>query len=262
MNDLSRMTTDDARMALRSAAVAILPIGATEQHGPHLDLRTDTAIAQGFAAKLATRLGDKALLLPALSYGLSEHHLAFAGTLTLRPATLHALLRDLFESLRHHGITKVIVVNGHGGNMDAIRLAAREALRDLDMQVAQLMWAQLARTAVAAEGGASWRRNHACEVETSIAMVLDPSLVHVERMEEPRLIGSRDAFTEPTSAWVDLPIWFDAWTENGALGDPRLASSEKGKRIVDAVNANALAFAQQFIEGRPRSRAVNKKENT
>lgn len=256
MNSLPHMTTIEARAAFRAASVAILPIGATEQHGPHLELRTDTALASALAADLAENLGSKAVLLPEISYGLSEHHLPFAGTLTLRPATLRALLLDIFESLRHHGVQKVLIVNGHGGNIDAIRLASREALRDLDMEVAHLMWAQLAREQIATEAGPSWRRNHACEIETSLAMVLDNSLIRYDRIDQAHLIGTKDAFTEPTNASVDLPIWFDAWTETGALGDPRRASPERGERLAQIVRSKALEFARHFIEGQPRSRPL------
>ncbi|MEA5457273.1 creatininase family protein [Sinomonas sp. JGH33] len=256
------MTTDEAREALRRASVAILPIGATEQHGPHLELRTDTALASALAAELAAGLGDRAVVLPEIGYGLSEHHLPFAGTLTLRPTTLRAVLLDILESIRHHGIDKVLIVNGHGGNIDAIRLVAREALRDFGMQVAHLMWAQLARDAIADEAGPSWRRNHACEIETSLAMVLDESLLRPDRIGESHLIGAKDDFTEPTNASVDLPIWFDAWTETGALGDPRRASAQRGERIAAEASANALAFALQFLEGRPRSRPENPRTPT
>ncbi len=251
MNELARMTTVEARDAFRTARVAILPIGATEQHGPHLELRTDTAIASRLACRLAEALGRDAVLLPEVSYGLSEHHLDFSGTLTLRPSTLRALLLDIFESVRVNGIQRVMVINGHGGNIDAVRLAAREALRDLEMHVAQLMWAQLGKDVIPREAGGSWRRNHACEIETSIAMVLDDSLVRHDKIVPAQLKSPRDAFTEPTNAYVDLPIWFDAWTASGSLGDPTRASVDRGARIIDAVASNALAFARQFVEGRP-----------
>ncbi|GAA1604414.1 creatininase family protein [Kribbella hippodromi] len=247
MTELSRLTTVEAASSLRTAKVAILPIGATEQHGPHLELRTDTTIATVLARMLATDLGADAVLLPPIPYGLSEHHLPFAGTITLRPQTLRSLLLDVFESVAHHGVRRVIVLNGHGGNIDAIRLAAREARRDSKLRVAHVMWAQLGRDVVDREAGPSWRRNHACEIETSLAMVLDDSLVRPSELDVAPLTGPRDPFTEPVSASVDVPIWFDEWTANGALGDPRRASVERGQAIVEVVRARAAEFARSFV---------------
>lgn len=87
MNELARMTTEDAARALDTARLAILPVGSLEQHGPHLTLDTDSAVAEAFARRIASELGEDAVLCPTIGYGLSEHHLGFAGTLTLRPNT-------------------------------------------------------------------------------------------------------------------------------------------------------------------------------
>lgn len=130
VNELACMTTEDAAAVLTNARLAILPLGANEQHGPHLELRTDIAIAEAFARKLADDLGDDAVLCPPVPYGLSEHHMRFPGTLTLRPRTFISAILDIAESLAEHGIRRLIVVNGHGGNIDAVRIAAREARRD------------------------------------------------------------------------------------------------------------------------------------
>ena len=135
-----RLTWRDAEALARS----LVPVGSVEQHGPHLTLDTDLAVADAFARRLDADLGDDALLCPPIAYGLSEHHLGFPGSLTLRPDTFIGLLLDVIESLAHWDLQRVLVVNGHGGNIDALRLVSGQARRDLGSLVAAVMWAQLA----------------------------------------------------------------------------------------------------------------------
>jgi creatinine amidohydrolase len=247
MPELARLTWVDAQEAIAKAELAVVAIGSCEQHGPHLTLETDSAIAQALANRIAGDVGDRALLCPPLPYGLSEHHMGFAGTLTLRAETLLGFLSDLVESLSHWGLRRLLVVNGHGGNVDAIRLAARAARRDHGVLLAGLMWAQLAADVIA-DRVTSERYGHACEVETAVAMILAPDSLHAERIGEPQPVRPRDTFTDPPSPRVDRPTWFQEWTENGALGDPRLASVELGEEIVETAYARALGFARRFAE--------------
>jgi creatinine amidohydrolase len=245
MPEVARLTWPEARDALERASLAVVAVGSCEQHGPHLTLDTDSAIAQQFARRLVDDLGERALLCPPLAYGLSEHHMSFPGTLTLRAPTLLGFLADVVESLGHWGLRRLLVVNGHGGNIDAIRLAARSARRDHGSLVAGVMWAQLAAD-VAAQRATSDRYGHACEIETSVAMVLAPASVHADRIAEPRPAEGGDPLTDPPAPRVDRPTWFEEWTQNGALGDARLASRELGTDIVEAAYGRAIGFAQRF----------------
>jgi creatinine amidohydrolase len=247
MPELARLTWPEAEEALARARLALVPVGSCEQHGPHLTLDTDIAIAGAFASRLADGLGELAVLCPPLGYGLSEHHLSFAGTLTLRPATFAGFLSEVVESLAHWGIKRVLVVNGHGGNVDAIRLVARAARRDHGALVAGVMWAQLAADE-AARHARSERYGHACEIETSVAMVLAPGSLHADRIAEPNPAGRSDPLTDPPAPRADRPIWFREWTANGALGDPRHASTEIGTAVVDTAYERALAFARELTE--------------
>ena len=245
MPELARLTWPEAEEALAAARLAILPVGSCEQHGPHLTLDTDSAIAEALAGRLAFDLGDAAVTCPPLRYGLSEHHMAFPGTLTLRPHTLEAVVLDVVESLAHWGQRRVLIVNGHGGNIDSLRLVSRTARRDLGCIVAAVMWAQLAADRIA-ERVTSPRYGHACEIETSVAWALTPDRVHADRITEPRPKPSREPLTEPPSPRVERAVWFDEWTENGALGDPRLASAELGDAVITVAYERALAFARRF----------------
>ena len=247
MTTLATLTWRDAEAALNKAELAILPTGSIEQHGPHMALETDIAIADALAKRLTDGLGELALLCPRLDYGLSEHHMRFPGTLTLRPDTFIGVVLEIVESLAHWGVRRVLVVNGHGGNIDALRLVSRIARRDHGSLVASLMWAQLGSDEITSRV-TSPVYGHACEIETSVAMELAAHVVFEDRIDGPAGRTSVDPLTDPPGARVDQAIPMDEWTQDGALGDPRLADKEDGKAIVDVVYARALEFAQRFAE--------------
>jgi creatinine amidohydrolase len=241
---LEELTWQDARVAAEKAQLAVWPVGATEQHGPHLRVATDAAVAEAFAARIVTDLGPAAIGLPPLRIGLSEHHLAFAGTLTLRPASFLAVVADVVESLAEWGPRRVLVVNGHGGNIDALRIASRTAARDQGVELASVMWAQIAADVIA-EHARSPSYGHACEIETSVAMALVPELVLGDRL----VLGERYETIEgtmPPRTTVDRSTATDEWTADGALGDPTLADRALGETIRDVAEARMVAFARRF----------------
>jgi creatinine amidohydrolase len=239
------MTWRDAEAAFARADLAILPTGSIEQHGPHLALETDAAVAGALAERLARELGADAVLLPRLDYGLSEHHLAFAGTLTLRPETYVRLISEIVESCAHQGLRRVLVVNGHGGNIDALRLVSRTARRDLGALVASVMWARIGADEIRSRVRSA-AYGHACESETSVAMALAPSLVHRDRITGPTGRHSHDRDTDPPAPRVDQTVLLHEWSDDGALGDPRLATVEDGQAIVEVVASRTLEFARRF----------------
>lgn len=255
---LAELTWEEAAAAFERARLALLPVGSLEQHGPHLALDTDLAVAEALARRLEQDLGEPALLCPAVHYGLSEHHLPFPGTITLRPDTLAGLVLDVIESLAHWGIRRVLVVNGHGGNIDALRLVSRRARRDHGSLVAAVMWARLADDEISSRV-TSAVYGHACEVETSVAMVLAPDRVRPERIAAPGDRRSADPLTDPPRARVDQAVWMDEWTSDGALGDPRLASDDFGRAVVDTAHRRALEFARRFSAAAPPARANDEK---
>jgi creatinine amidohydrolase len=247
MTELSRLTWSDAEQALAVAKLAIVPVGSLEQHGPHLALDTDLAVAEALARRLDTDLGREALLCPPIPYGLSEHHMGFPGTLTLRPDTFTGLILDLVESLAHWGVRRVLVVNGHGGNIDALRLVSRRARRDMGSRVAAVMWAQLAAEEIG-DRVESASYGHACEVETSVVMALVPDRLFSDRVAEPKGRRSLDPATDPPRAVVDQAIWMKEWSDDGALGDPRLASIEFGNTVVEIAYQKMIEFTRAFAE--------------
>lgn len=247
MPELARLTSIEADEAIRAAKLALVPVGSLEQHGPHLTLDTDMAVAQALAERLHSDLGDQALLCPPVTYGLSEHHMGFPGTITLRPGTYLAIFEDLVDSLAIRGLRRILVINGHGGNIDALRLVSRNARRDHGSLVAALMWAVLANSEIA-ERAKSPQYGHACEIETSVVMDLAPDRVRHDRIASPGSRRSADPLTDPPRSLVHQAVWMEEWTDDGALGDPSLANAEMGKELVEIIHGRALSFARRLAE--------------
>lgn len=244
---LATMTTAEASVAIPQVKVAILPTGAIEQHGPHLEVQCDWAVASAMANRLEADLGAVALLVPGIPYGMSEHHTKFAGSMTLTYETFSGFLTDVAMNLKRQGIRKVIVVNGHGGNIEPVKTTARALRRDHGILMAHAMWARLSGAEVAARMPGRDLYNHACEIETSIALHLAPGIVR----EIPTTIGDRVAangHTDPPHGVVDLPTWFHQWTTDGALGDPREATTELGAQLLEPGYDRLLAFARWFCD--------------
>ena len=166
------------RLAERDAVV-LLPVGAIEQHGPHLPVQVDTRLAGEVARRAAVKASAHrpAVTLPVVWHGLSEHHMVFGGTITLDFSTFHQVLRGIVASVVRHGFTKVVIVNGHGGNHIACQTIAQELhLETGAMVVATTYWHEAAkRFAPLLEDQSNVQ--HACEAETSMMLALVPHLV-------------------------------------------------------------------------------------
>jgi creatinine amidohydrolase len=219
-------------VAARRPRLAIVPLGATEQHGPHLPLATDTLIADALAARLAARHPD-AIALPALPVGCSAEHLGFPGTLDLSAETLVAILGDLVRALARHGVGEAFVFSAHGGNVAALRAAVPAlaasgpgirigAATDLDALTTRLH-AEAARFGVAPQAAG----HHAGEIETSIMLALHPELVRVDAVAPGYVSPLADA---QAIFYPDLR----RHAPDGTVGDPRGASALRGSRYLAA----------------------------
>lgn len=242
---LEEMTSPEVRDALGEVKLAILPVGSCEQHGPHLALSTDIAASEVFARRLTEQVHPLALLAPPLKFGLSSHHLPFPGTLTLRPETFEAVLMEVAESLRQHGILRLFVVNGHGGNQNALGVVSARMRRDLGMRMAYCIWPMIGAGAVADEVKGR-KVGHACVFETSLMMHLRPDLVREDRLAEgevqPPLYGDAPAFG------IDGFVYWNEITANGALEGAPEARPELGEKITKAALEGATVFVRRFAE--------------
>jgi creatinine amidohydrolase len=216
---------------------AVLPIGATEFHGDHLPYATDTLTAEALAVRFARELGS-ALILPALDYGVSPHLLSWPWTISLRPATMIALVTDVAESLLDHGIERLLVVSAHDGNPGPVEVAARELSHARGMSIALFGgWQGLARRLLA-PAGREIDLDHAGQSELSMVLCLRPDLAHPEwavdvsnqRMDHPvRVFGP-----------------FNAVVPAGHSGAATRGTAEEGAAILDAIAAHVGPFLREL----------------
>lgn len=233
-------TRDELRAALPDAVV-VLPIGATEQHGPHLPVGTDALVAETIARRAAESAAvvspHEVILAPTLPFGASAHHLAFGGTISLGTATLIAVLDDIVDSIEQQGGRRVLIVNGHGGNQGASRAVASAADARAAVTVATVDYWEI--------GGLS-SPGHAGEVETSLILAIDPDRVHLDRVTRD---GPPDLPAVPGLAVHGKWIWDRI---GGFTDDPIGATSERGRerldRAVEAVARAIVGFARLRVD--------------
>jgi len=214
-----------------------IPVGSTEQHGPHMPLATDALIGDHLARLVADRMD--AFVAPTVRVGCSEHHLEFPGTLSIAEGTFHAIVADLVSSLARGGFRRVVLIPTHGGNFAPLARAL-EALGPVDGVEIRALTDLGALFAIAqlgvdeygvplAEGGL-----HAGEWETSMLMSVHPELVHLER-GEPGYTGDMEA-----AVGSIFGSGVHALSPNGVIGDPTRASAEHGTRYWEAAVSAAM----------------------
>jgi len=204
---------------------AILPLGATEYHGPHLPYGTDTIAAETLAAAFARELGQT-LVLPPMAYGVSHHHLTFPWTLSVRPDTLSAVVRDVAESLLRHGIAKLLILSAHDGNAPVAQVAARHVSQDHGISVAVFSgWQRKSRAALA--GVHAIDLDHAGQSETSLTLYAAPETVRLDlAAAEPN---------EPPGLAIDVVGGFADVVPRGYSGAAASGTREEGTAIVAAL---------------------------
>lgn len=235
--------------------LALIPVGATEQHGPNLGMAVDYRIAEEFAAAMADRLDGRAFVVPPFPYGLSAHHMDFPGTITLRAETFQSVLLDVVSSLAEHGIYHFLFVNGHMGNQAILGVLTTRIRFELGYRAATAFYFAQAKDAIERHKR-THRFGHACEIETSVAMVLTPELVHHDALAPGDLfdeyIEGEDNY-EPHALQIPKP--FAERTRNGAFGDATLATREAGEDIVATALDRMTAFARGFLDLPPTGAA-------
>jgi len=242
---LAELTWPEAQERLREVDLAILPVGSIEQHGPHLPLDTDAFDADHLARRVAAECSDpKPLVLPPLYYGVSYHHEDFAGTICITPDTLSRLVHEVGLSVAKQGISKLVIINGHGGNVPALKFAAQMINRDANIfttvETGETSDADVAGV-VDTPGDA-----HSGEIETSTTLATRPHLVRMD--EAVRFVpdfSSRylDFSSRRSVEWNTRTAKI---SPSGVLGDPMRASAEKGRRIWDIMVRNLVELIEHL----------------
>jgi len=220
-------------------SVAVVPVGSVEQHGDHMPVGTDTILAQAVARLGAERVEDDVpvVVTPPVWSGNSPHHMPFGGTISIGVRGLLDLLERVADAVLDNGFDALLFLNGHGGNISTIGDATSIVGEDHpEAEVLGLTYFQLAEGFIheirdSDTGGMA----HAGEFETSLMLHLRPELVDADAMEatyldEPYELGGQDLVEGgPLSVYRS----FEEYSESGAIGDPHLASAEKGERIYE-----------------------------
>ena len=218
--------------------VAVLPWGATEAHNRHLPYSTDSLQCERVAIEAAARAwraGAKVLVLPTVPFGVQTGQLDIPFCLNMNPSSQAALLRDLVQSLDRHGVGKLVVLNGHGGN--DFRQMIRELQPGCEMLLCQVNW----YACVDARPFFTTPGDHAGELETSLLLKIAPELVRplseagAGKERKARVRGFREGWAWTPRRWTQV-------TDDTGVGDPRAASAEKGERFLAAVVEQLAGF--------------------
>jgi len=231
--------------------IVIVPVAAIEQHGPHLPVVTDTMLAREVAKRAAeiSVTTTPTLTTECIWTGLSEHHMAFGGTLTLDFPSFLQVIGGVVRSLHRHGFRKICLLNAHGGNVAALRTVVEELTRELSLKLVCATYWTLGAKALAKHLERQKGIRHACEAETSMMMAIAPDLVDKSRFDEAACLDPRDAddaVDDGAYRWVS----FAEKTPSGALGDPRTASAAKGEILLNtAAEQVAMKLVQKSFWG-------------
>ncbi|OIJ27613.1 creatininase family protein [Nocardioides luteus] len=248
---LAEMTTLEAEQAAGDVTVVVIPVGAFEQHGAGLPLATDQIRAEALADAVAEALPGKVVIGPGVPVGVSPHHQAFAGTVSLRPALFAAVVREYVESLAAHGWRRFLVITGHGGNNATLGTLAQELLRDRpDLELAWTPVTTLAKDAVG-RMELSEISGHSGEAETAQMLHIAPHLVRHDLLTPGTTTPDElDPFARlarsVSQPAVALP--YDRLSPTGVLGDPRRATAEDGRAILTEATDRIVAFIKEWLD--------------
>lgn len=245
---LALSTWQEVEDYLRTSRGIIIPIGATEQHGPNGLIGTDHLDAEFVAKGVGDETG--ALVAPTLTIGMSQHHLGFTGSVTLRPSTLIAVVNDVVTSLIRHGFDRFLFINGHGGNVATVNTAFDEIYASVSMRAPQDNWPVRCRMVFWFQGKqcsvlrkelyGDAEGSHATPSEVSLAQFYQPQAIKYAQMS-PKVAPKSTGFTDAADYRRRYP--------DGRIGsDPSLSSPEHGERLYKAAVADMAELYRKFLE--------------
>lgn len=253
----AQMTWPEIGRVVAEDRVAVIPIGTLEDHGLHLPIDTDVKIIDAICSAACSRVSEKVVLLPVVTHGYSPHHADFPGSINIRWNVFVEHLLDITRSLVGHGFRRFILANGHGSNMPLVDMAARLTIIEHPDSIAcdyiYLMTPQATKVLNSVResefpGGIS----HACELETSIYLHLDPSLVQMDKAEKDISFPPSDYFYFD---WIQggpgsMMEYWSTLSRTGTMGDPTLATAKKGEILFDAAVTELVAVIEE-MKARP-----------
>lgn len=243
----NRLRSQEIIEAQRAGAVVLIPLGATEQHGRHLAAHTDILIARQVCLKVAAAAENPVLVADVLSVGFSPEHMAVPSAISLRLETFTTIVADVVRSIWRHGFHRIVVVNGHGGNMRPLRALALDLTRErIELGVCTYWETLLSEQADLLKGPVKYVR-HAGEFETSLMLHLCPQAVDMD--------AATDSLAPPWNPQLDSDplaaagIFFPSVvrpTSRGHVGAPTFASQKTGKALFEAAVAKLVHIVEAF----------------
>lgn len=230
--------------ALSRDMPVVIPVAALEQHGRHMPLFTDSLLLGEVISRVSQRLQDRVLFTPLLWLGNSEHHLDFPGTMTASPRVYLDVLKDMAENFLFHGFRRIVIVNGHGGNI----VPAQQAMFELRQKYRQRQdlvllsttyWTLGARPRDVHPAFVQSNMGHACEWETSMMLRIRPELVG--DYQAVRAIEQADPFAPANRGWITKDR-----SAPGHIGDPSAASAEKGEILLKLFADDMAAYLERI----------------
>lgn len=258
----SDLSTADFASLDKARAIAVLPVAATEQHGPHLPLSVDTDIVNGVIAAALPHITPHlpVLFLPTQAVGFSPEHTRFPGTLTLKAETVLRVWTEIGECVAASGVKKLVLFNAHGGQVGAMDLVARDLRARLGMLVYSVSWFNLPLTDAQGQDvnalfSAEEHRFgvHAGEIETALMLALSPARVHMDQAGYFRSSSQDRAQQFPilgNGRSAKLGWMMQDYNASGAVGNAGAASADKGRAVLDAAG-RALAHLLGEIDRLP-----------
>lgn len=241
----------DIEAANKEEVVVVCPVAALEQHGHHLPLLTDTYLVTEVAERVERALPEKVLLTPTLWMGSSDHHLDFPGTVSLSASLYVQVLKQTVRCFIRAGFRRILLLNGHGGNIAPGQVAITELANDCD-QADELLLAfssywELAGYGPDEHGLETPFVSHACEYETSMMLVVAGELVHMDQARAGVPVIDTPFFHSELGGRVTVAGRFHRLTETGAMGSPEKATPEKGESLLAAGAREVAAFVEEFV---------------
>jgi creatinine amidohydrolase len=228
-------------------------VATLEDHGPHLPIDTDLRITAEICRRTAEAAPDEIVLLPPIPHGYSPHHMDFPGPITIGWDTFTRYCTDVGSSLARHGFRRILYLNGHGSNQNLVETAARLVGVEHPGVLAAAAFYLSGKEALAAVDGLRESERggmgHACELETSIYLAIEPAAVDMERAVDERGYPAGDfAFMD----WADGPLklmpWWSSFSATGVQGDATKATAEKGEALLDAAVRECVGFVRELLE--------------
>lgn len=255
--EFAKMTWEAVNEAVAAQKPVLIPAATIEDHGLHLPIDTDVVIAESICRRTAEKMPDAVVLLPPITVGFSPHHIDGPGVLTARWDVFVEYVKGITGNLAYHGFRKMLIVNGHGSNRPVLDLAARlTVVENPDVQCAVLSWWELRRVqeAVAAFRESAWT-GHACELETSIYLAVDPDNVQMDKARadnppHPSPHFWADLVGQPPPGYANAVALTDYWStvsESGTYGDPTTATAAKGERILGAASDELTEILRELV---------------